>query len=127
MSRCTCPPDHHHTCGHCQHRIDDVELFLEYGAVLEPALADAAAERYEQALCTALGAVVNRPNRSLAVLASLPRFCPVCRGSRSIPGVSVLGIPTSVRFECPHCVGVAGRPAEIRDPDWRTDIPREAS
>ena len=70
---------------------------------------------------------MNRPNRSLTILASLPKLCAVCAAERSIPAVSLLGIPVAVRVWCPHCVGVDGRPAAIRDIPWREDLPRDVT
>lgn len=64
---------------------------------------------------------------SLSVAASLPQFCTVCRGRRSIVAVSLLDFPTHARVACPHCVGVYDKQVEIPDLPYRTDIPRGAA
>jgi len=63
----------------------------------------------------------------LTIAASLLQLCEACHGERSIPGVRLLDVPVLARFECPPCVGVAGRPVEIRYLAWREDIPRDAA
>lgn len=46
MHRCT----YDDGCGACTRLIEDVELWLEYGPVVDDYQADTAAERYERAL-----------------------------------------------------------------------------
>ena len=58
-------------------------------------------------------------------LRPLPRVCQACQGKCAFRLVALFDIPTAVRVPCPGCVGVAGKPAEIRDDlPYRTDVPR---